>query len=143
MGLLELNLKQMQRLVDEPKDELITWAYDHGKWDVRLMAVDYYTKQESELADSFLKMAMYDDIELISQKAMSELEKRTDSEEIHQFIVEKRQFWIDQQEYSEGRRNRTHLKSSVLTEPKERGSKKTLDNVRNMLKKPMNGGKWF
>jgi len=143
IGLRDLNSKRMQRLVDESNDRMIIWAYEHGKWDVRLMAVDYFAQTEKKLAVLFLKTAMYDRIELISRKAMSELENLTDSEEMHELIVEKRQSWIDENEYREERRNRSHRKTSVLAESKERGSKKTLDNVRNMLKKPMIGGKWF
>ena len=133
----------MNQLMAESDKSMILWAFQHGLYNIRRSAVHYFIEQKSPESISVLRTALHDDIQVISQEAMSGLEKFGASSEVLQEIAEKRQYWIDENAYREGRRNRAHRKSSVLTESKERGSKKTLDNVRNMLKKPLIGGKWF
>ena len=143
LGLFDLNSKRMQQLVHTSDHRMIRWAYDNGKYNIRLMAVEYFAKTNLHDSIPFLLKAMEDKTEIISQTAVSGLERLSDSAEILKECANKRQFWMDENNYREGRRNRVHHKSSALSESKERGSKKTLDNVRNMLKKPMIGGKWF
>lgn len=143
IGLIDLNPKRMQDLIDASNVAMIHWAFENGRYDVRLMAVEHFSNRKDEDSKSLLKKAIGDSTEVVSQAAMSGLENVTDSMETHQMIAEKRQFWIDEKNYRQGRRSREHRKTSVMTESKERGSKKTLDNVRSMLKKPLNSGKWF
>lgn len=143
IGFLDLNQTRMDRLVEEKDEEMIIWAFKNGLYNIRRSAVQYFSESSSAQAISILRTAINDETELVSQEAMSALEKHDPSSEIIHEIAEKRQFWINDHAYRESRRNREHRTFSVLTEPKERGSKKTLDNVRNMLKKPMIGGKWF
>ena len=133
----------MRDLTEESNYDMIQWAFDNGKYDVRLMAVEYFIRSKGRASVSFLTKAMNDATEVVSQAAMSGLDAFPHTQEVQDMVAEKRQFWLNEQQYREGRRNRSHIKTSVLTESKERGSKKTLDNVRNMLKKPINGGKWF
>lgn len=133
----------MQDLIDASDVGMIQWAFENGRYDVRLLAVQYFANKRDPNSISLLEKAMNDDTEVISQAAMTGLECLTKSEETLQRISEKRQYWIDENEYREGRRNREHRKTSVMAESKERGSKKTLDKARNMLKKPLNSGKWF
>ena len=133
----------MQGLIDESNNQMIRWAFNNGRYDVRMLAVDYFVDQKVKDAKLLLQTAMHDEIEIVSQAAMSGLEGLEPSMKLIKEIAAKRQHWIDENEYRKGRRNREHRKTSPLTESKERGSKKTLDNVRNMLKRPMNGGKWF
>lgn len=143
IGFLDLTQTRMDQLVEEKDEKMITWAFKNGLYNIRRSAVKYFSGSSATPAISILRDAIHDETELVSQEAMSALEKRDSSPEIIQEITKKRQFWIEDYEYRESRRNREHRTFSVLTEPKERGSKKTLDNVRNMLKKPMIGGKWF
>lgn len=143
VGLIDLTAVRMRDLIAESDRSMIQWAFENGRYDVRLMAVEFFTVTKDLDSMTFLKKAVDDETEIISQAAMSGLDDFSGSQEIQQMITEKRQFWIDENKYREGRRNRSHRKTSVLAESKERGSKETLDNVRNMLKKPMLGGKWF
>jgi hypothetical protein len=143
IGFLDLNQMRMSLFVQESEEKMIIWAFENGLYDIRLAAVHYFISTKSSRSISILHIAMNDEIEIVSQEAMLGLENVEISSQLIKEISEKRQFWIDENVYREGRRNRDHLKTSPLTESKERGSKKSLDNARSMLKKPMNGGKWF
>lgn len=143
IGFLDLTQTRMDQLVEEKDEKMIIWAFKNGLYNIRMSAVQFFGTNNSSQAISTLRTALNDETERVSQEAMSALEKLDQSPSILHEITEKRQFWVDENAYRETRRNREHKTFSVLTEPKERGSKKTLDNVRNMLKKPMIGGKWF
>ncbi len=122
---------------------MIFWAFENGVYNIRKLAVRYFISNRSAFSIDVLKRAMHDNIEVISQEAMIGLEKLGVSFDLAEEIAGKRLFWIEENRYRDGRRNRKHRKESVLINLKERGSKKSLDSVRIMLKKPMNGGKWF
>jgi hypothetical protein len=143
MGLLDLNVHQMEKLMRESNSGMIVWAFRNGRYDVRYLAVNYFGKIESDITVPMLQEAVDDEVDVVSLNAMSQLEKLSDDPVILNQLERKREYWRAENAHREKRRNRSHKKQSVLTESKERGSKKTLDNVRNMLKKPMIGGKWF
>lgn len=143
MGVIELNTAQMEKLIHASDVDMIVWAFRHGRYDVRKLAVDYFGANPSLRSIALLEEAIYDDTVWVSEAAMNALEEHSDSADIKRRISERRAYRISENNYREERRNRAHKKQSVLTESKERGSKKTLDNVRNMLKKPINGGKWL
>ncbi len=143
MGLLDLNVKQMEQLMHESDWEMIVWAFRNGRYDVRNLAVSYFAECGSHDAVLLLQEALEDEVEAISLNAISQLESVSDDPAVLDQTKRKGVYWSEENAYREKRRNRSHKKQSVLTEPKERGSKKTLDKVRSMLKKPMNGGKWF
>ncbi len=143
MGLVDLNVHQMEKLMRESSSEMIIWAFRNGRYDVRNLAVNYFGMNESDCAVPMLQEAVDDEVDVVSLNAMSQLEKLSDDPVILNQIERKRKYWQAENMHREKRRNRSHKKQSVFTESKERGSKKTLDNVRNMLKKPMIGGKWF
>lgn len=143
IGLIDLKATQMERLIQHSDDQMILWAFQNGRYDVRLMAVHYFSDKKGLGALEILTEALDDETELISQEAMKGLEKGQATAEIQARIEKKRLFWEEENTYREGRRNREHMKTSVMTESKERGSKRSMENLRNMLKKPMNSGKWF
>lgn len=143
MGLIELNTHQMEKLIHELNWDMIVWAFRNGRYDVRNLAVNYFGKNESDDALTMLQEAVDDEVDVVSLNAMSQLEKLSDDPVILNQIERKKEYWQAENAHREKRRNRSHKRQSVLTESKERGSKKTLDKVRSMLKKPMNGGKWF
>lgn len=143
IGLVDLNVRQMEKLMRESNSEMIVWAFRNGRYDVRNLAVNYFGKNGSDDSLLILQEAVDDEVDVVSLNAMSQLEKLSDDPVILNQIERKREYWHAENVYREKRRNRSHKKQSVFTESKERGSKKTLDNVRNMLKKPMIGGKWF
>lgn len=143
VGLIDLTVDEMKKMMDASNSEMIVWAFRNGRYDVRKLAVDYFSMNPSRATVPLLENAMYDETELVSQAAMNALEAHPHSTALAQKIAAQRSYWSSENDYREERRNRAHKKQSVLTESKERGSKRTLDNVRNMLKKPINGGKWF
>jgi hypothetical protein len=143
MGVLELNAARMHVILEDSDEKMIIWAFENGRYDVRKLAVDYFSKQKKKKFISLLQAGMHDETHLVSQTAMRGLELLVISPEMTEEIAAKRKFWIEEKEYREARRKREHLKTSVMAEPNERGSKRTMDNFRNMLRKPMNGGKWF
>lgn len=143
MGLVDLNVHQMEKLMHESNSEMIIWAFRNGRYDVRNRAVNYFGKNESDDAVPMLQEAVDDEVDVVSLNAMVQLEKLSNDPVILNQIERKREYWRTENAHREKRRNRSHKKQSVFSEPKERGSKKTFDNVRNMLKKPMIGGKWF
>lgn len=127
----------------ESNSGMIIWAFRNGRYDVRNLAVNYFGKNGSDDSLLILQEAVDDEVDVVSLNAILQLEKLSDDPVILNQIERKREYWRAENAHREKRRNRSHKKQSVFTESKERGSKKTLDNVRNMLKKPMIGGKWF
>jgi len=133
----------MEKFIHESNSEMIIWAFRNGRYDVRNLAVNYFGKNESDDALTMLQEAVNDKVDVVSLNAIFQLEKLCDDPVVLNQIERKKEYWQAENAYREKRRNRSHKKQSVFTESKERGSKKTLDKVRSMLKKPMNGGKWF
>lgn len=143
IGFLDLNENRMNDLISESNGDMIRWAFNTGRYNVRMLAIEYFVNHKVVDASALLQTAVDDKTEIVSQAAMLGIEQFKPTQTQIEQIAAKRQYWIDENEYRKGRRNRVHRKTSPLTESKERGSKKTLDNMRSMLKKPMGSGKWF
>lgn len=143
IGIRELNAWRMGFLVSEGEDDMIRWAFENGRYDVRLQAVHYFEHSSVPLANRILLEAIYDETGVVAYAAITAMEKRIVSEEVQVKIEERKQFWIELKAHREERRNREHTANPSFREPKERGSKKSFDNFRAMLQKPMNTGKWF
>ncbi len=133
----------MEVLVVEAEDDMIRWAFDNGRYDVRIQAVHYFEHSLVPIADRILLSAMYDDTGLVSYAGMLALEKRNTSAEVKSKMEERKQFWTEQKAHRKERRNREHMPNSTHREPKELGSKKSINNLLAMLQKPMNTRKWF
>lgn len=120
--------------------EAIEFALQNGLYDVRKASAEYLGENDCGSAIPLLVKALDDEVQVVSESVMKALESLSDSEEIKAKIESKKEFWVKRAEEAESKLVTEKL---YQRERKERPSKKTYENIKQMLRKPMNSGKWF
>lgn len=139
-GLLKLTIKRVDNWAKSRQTDNLEYAVEHGIYFVRVKAIVELGKLRSNGSAPVLIKAIDDNIKNVSLAAMKALEQIGHTEEVEEKIIAKRKFWTDKEE----REKQEHEESPQRSTRKwERRSKQTLENVKQMLKKPMIGGKWF
>jgi HEAT repeat protein len=120
---------------------MLAYALRLGLYDVRLKAVEALGEIESGESVPVLLDALEDKVEKVMLAAATALRRIGTTPEIEAKItatLERRE--RIKEAIAERRRN----KKKYVDIPKwDRPSKKTLENLKQMLKKPMNQGKWL
>ncbi len=140
MGLLTLNQKWLDKQISKNNVDALHFALVHGLYDIRLKAAEHLGTLREQASAPFLKAAIDDEVQLVSEAAMHALELIGCSAEIQSEIETKRRYWLTR---SEQAKNKKPREKTYTPNRKERPSKKSFENLKNMLKKPMNTGKWF
>ena len=138
-----MTTKRIESWIDEKKIEELEYALKHGTYKIREEAVLGLGKLKSERSLSVISALLDDDVRPVSCAAMNAIESIGLDSDLEKRIEGKKAFW-KKEELREKESAKTFLTNKL---PKsyslERGSKKTLENAKQMLKKPMLGGKWF
>jgi hypothetical protein len=121
--------------------ESIHWALQFGMYDVRQTAANFLGELKSKKSIRLLSNAVDDKIKNVSFAAMDSLWVILPNKKVENKIKLKKEFWISIKEKEiENRKNRKKPTNLVRN---ERTSKKTFENIKNLLRKPTNTGKWF
>ena len=87
IGFLDLTVGRMHSFVDESNRPMILWAFANGRYDVRKLGVEYFIENSESDSIPILQKAINDKVEMISQTAMTGLERLTTSPEIHKKLL--------------------------------------------------------
>lgn len=140
-GFIELTPKWLQKKIDRSDITMIQYGLQLGRYDTRELAADYLGKIKSVESYEKLTNAIDDLVPAVSEAAMCALEKMDTTPEVEKRIQDKRTYW-KRLEMNRGTSDRSKEKK-FMRERKDRPSRKSFENLKQMLRKPMNSGKWF
>lgn len=141
LRLLRLSVRRVNRWIQNRRIDLLEYALKNGMFDVRKRAVEGLLELESTSSLPLLVDAIDDKIMVVSLAAMDAIEI-LDVTGSHQMrILGKRAYWVERERLE-------HETAARKISPYEihkwnRPSGQTRENLRKMLQKPMNIGKWF
>jgi hypothetical protein len=141
-GFIKISSKRLSRWRKKGYFELMQHALEKGSYDIKIIAIQEFGKIKSIYAYDILLEAINDEIRPVSLKAIESLKIIGLKPEHTSIIEEKIDYWqnIVIEEQINLSKRKFNQQSDVHW---ERKSKETLENVKQMLKKPMNTGKWF
>ena len=139
--ILRLSLHKVRKWKESRNVSRLEYALKHGQYDVREEAV----KALAELGSvSGLREAIDDPVKRVSFAAMQALEQWEPAPDVQQAIESKKAYWAKKDRWQQQKLERLKQKKKTGDILKwDRTSTKTLDNLKQMLKKPMNTGKWL
>lgn len=142
-GFLQLNKKQIENWASKGKIEDLEFALQHGDFKIREQVLHALGELKSTSSIDFILEKIEDKIKIVSLAAISALEKIGVDSDIKKQMENKLAYWKEKEKIETENRKKLSQRTHTDTHHWERTSKKTLDNVKQMLKKPMIGGKWF
>lgn len=142
LNLIKLTPNRLKYWRIKRKTELLYYALIKGTYDVRIIAIQEIAKLNSNDVYNILFEAINDKVRIVSLTAIESLKIIGLKPEHSRKVDEKIDYWNKKEIEEHNNLNKRKLiKNSELHW--ERKSKETLENVKQMLKKPMNTGKWF
>lgn len=141
LGLLKLTLKRVDKWAHENDEKRLIFALEKGLYNVREKAAEKLGIIRTNNALPFLVRAIDDDIRSVSFAAMNAVEKIGLNKELEQKITEKKEYWKEKEK--KDKEAFLNSKRKVFEYKWDRTSKENYENMKEMLKKPLNSGKWF
>jgi hypothetical protein len=142
LRLIRFTANRLKNWRIEGNIELLDYALKQGSYDIRKIAIHEIVNLESSDAYDLLINTINDRIRIVSLTAIESLKKIGIKPEHSRMIEQKINYWkykeIEEQENLKKRN--ANQKNEVHW---ERKSNETFENVKQMLKRPMNSGKWF
>jgi HEAT repeat protein len=143
-GIMRLSVQNIDKWTRTKSCEKLRYALLHGPYKVRQKAADGLGLLKAEAAIPGLLLALDDRVKMVSMAAMTALAQISHSSEIQDRIQARKDGWVQKAQEerltSESVRKTKHASTASKW---ERPSKQTFQNVKQLLKKPMNTGKWF
>ncbi|MCR9174040.1 MAG: hypothetical protein NXI10_16175 [bacterium] len=136
-----LSKKWLDRKRRKKNIPAIEYALKRGTYDIRALAAKYLGELRSSVSKHALVSSIDDSVYLVSEAAMCALENIGVDADIQETIQKKRLFWVERKKEPEIK-GRSQEKG-YMPEKKDRPSRKSFENLKQMLRKPMNSGKWF
>lgn len=140
-GFIDLTPKWLKRKIAREELRMIHYGLQMGRYDTRELAAKHLGRIKSVESTENLINAIDDPVPAVSEAAMCALEIIGISPDIERRIQEKRAYW-KKRELNKGTSNHSSEKK-YIPERKDRPSRKSYENLKQMLRKPMNSGKWF
>lgn len=140
LGILKLSTDRIEQWAAKGCIDAIEFSLEHGMFSVREKAALELGKLKSKSSVPVLVQAMDDNIKIVSLAAMSAIEAIDSAGDFRDKIEAKRAYWAKLEVQKKQKKSKRKAPS---TRKWERKSKQTFDNMKQMLKKPMIGGKWF
>jgi len=141
--LLELDCKTVDHWIENHQIENLTFALQNGDYKVRAQVLCELGNIKSNSFTHLIVEKLDDKVKMVSWAAISTLQKMGTSPEIQNRVDAKIKYWNEKEILDEEKRKKFKHRTGSDAPKWERPSKKTLENVKQMLKKPMIGGKWF
>lgn len=140
LGFVRMTPRWMKRKRLKNNTDALEFALKYGLYDARQLACQFLGELKAEKSIPLLETALDDSVKLVSYAAMEALESLNPSVFASK-IAAKKDAW----KKIELERERRASEEKVHFSPnkKERPSKKSYENAKQMLRKPMIGGKWF
>lgn len=141
--LLELDCNTVDHWIENHQMEDLTFALQNGNYKVRAQVLSELGNIKSHSFTHLIVEKLDDKVKMVSWAAISTLEKMGITPEIQNKVDAKIKYWKEKEILDEEKRKKFKHRTGSDVPKWERPSKKTLENVKQMLKKPMIGGKWF
>ena len=140
-GIIRIKTSWLERKIVRKDINALEFALETGLYDIREMAARHLGKLESKVSKEKLIRAMDDPVPAVSEAAMQALEKIDGDTSLTRSIEQKRAYW---KALALERKTRDRsAEKKYMPERKDRPSRKSFENLKQMLRKPMNSGKWF
>lgn len=141
LRIIRLSPNWIKEKIDSNDVDAIAFGLLYGKYNVRVPAVNYLSKIDSDNSRRALISAIDDPMKQVSFTAMESLELRNCSDIVKDKIESRKQYW---KQVETEKQNRQKSKNKFYTpDRKDRPSRKSFENLKQLLRKPMNSGKWF
>ena len=140
-GFIDLTPKWLEKKIERKDLRMIHYGLQMGRYDTRELAAKYLGKIKSVDSTDNLLNAIDDPVPAVSEAAMCALEGIDINSDVIRRIQDKRAYW-KKRELNRGNSGRSDEKK-YIPERKDRPSRKSYENLKQMLRKPMNSGKWF
>lgn len=140
-GLMQMSHEWLNRQFVRKDIGAIEFALENGLYDIREQAAHYLGELKSENSRFLLVQTIHDPVPAVSEAAVKALEEIGMGETINELIASKRSYW--KQYKKEIVTENRSSESKYVPEPRDRPSRKSFENLKQMLRKPMNSGKWF
>jgi septin family protein len=141
--LLELDCKTVEDWIENHQMEDLKFALQNGNYKVRALVLSELGNIKFHSFTHLIVEKLDDKVKMVSCAAISTLEKMGTTPEIQNKVDAKIKYWKEKEILDEEKRKKFKHRTESDAPKWERPSKKTLENVKQMLKKPMIGGKWF
>ena len=142
-SVLKLNEKQIENWISNRKIENLEFALKNGNFRIRKRVLDALGELKSQTSIELIIDKIDDKVKIVSLSAISALEKIGINSETKKLINNKIEFWKEKDIKEVEKRINFTNRNNYEIPYWERTSKKTYENMKEMIKKPMIGGKWF
>lgn len=141
LRIIRLTPKWIEQKIESNDIDAIAFGITYGMYNVRVPSVNYLSKIDSEDSRRVLISAIDDPMKLVSETAIESLERMNCSDFTKNKIHRRKLYW---NQIETEKLNRQKSKEKMyMPERKDRPSRKSFENLKQMLRKPMNSGKWF
>ena len=145
-GILYLNKQQIENWISNGQIVNLEFALQIGNFKIRQQVLAALGELKSETSTELIVKSIDDKVKIVSLAAiaaLAALEQIGSNSEAKKVINKKIEYWKEKDRIEkERRKNFTHRTNSDIPSW-ERTSKETYENMKEMIKKPMIGGKWF
>lgn len=142
-GLIKLTTKRVENWIAKRKVSELKYALTNGSFAVRKRAIEGLGELKSFSSLPLIIEKLNDSVKIVAFASIKAIEKLGLTIELKEKIETTKKIWLEK-ELKEKKASENFFIHKGLSEYNwERRSKETLENVRQMLKKPMIGGKWF
>lgn len=143
IGLLNLTLSKVDRWKNRRSTDRLEYVVQHGVYNVRERAIQALGELESRTSIPLLIDALDDRVRTVAIAAANALKRLGTTTEVDQKIAETMKMWTRRQQERSTRLENSLKNKGNSAARWDRPSRKTLENVKEMLRKPMNTGKWL
>ena len=142
-GLLKLTERRIEKWIAGNKTGNLIFALENGNYHIRKLAAEGLGTINNTAVIPYLIEAIDDKVIIVSYSAMNSLEKMPIDKKIQEKINLKKNYWTDKEKAEKEALSRHKINYNNIPKWDKKGRMKTLEMVRQMLKKPMNIGKWI
>lgn len=141
--ILKLTTKKVEKWGKKKDITNLEYALLNGIFYIRQAAARELGNLKSKESLPILIEKMDDQIKIVSIASMDAIEMIGLSNALEVLIKNKKDYWTEQSKLEKKRAKLRNLNRADEIPKWERPSSKTLQNVKEMLRKPMNVGKWI
>lgn len=141
LKIIRLTPDNVDKWTRKGRIDMLEYALKNGMFYTRARAAQALGDLRSKSSLQLLEDCIDDPIRRVSLAAMASIERIELTPDIRKRIKQKREYWVEQIKKEEAMKSK--FLSSGKTLEWNRPGKQNLDNLKNLLRKPMNTGKWF
>lgn len=142
-GFIQILTPQIENWKSNQQVDNLELALKVGDFKIRKQAIEALIDLNSQGSIPLILNAIDDKIPLVSMAAIEVINRLGVDQEIENRIKAKLEYWNQKSEVELEKRKNFTIRKKPEIRHNERTSKITYENMKEMIKKPMMGGKWF